>query len=254
MPDKDTAHKEPSTTSSETPMEEKKSRIRPVVIEEVVPETPQETASEPTTTETAIPEAADSNPEPINESENSDSDNDEGDKETDEKPKKHRGSFKLVFIITILTALVVGFVLGGIYVYFTGVKTIDETDSSSTPTPEATSTPTPTPKAEDEEVDVTKYEVSILNGSGKIGEAGKAKDLLEAADFVVENTANADSFDFEETKIEAKKGVSEGAVDLVVEALEDAYTVDSDTDTLKSSAEYDIVVTVGSTAASTEEE
>ncbi|KKS77323.1 MAG: Transcriptional regulator [Candidatus Woesebacteria bacterium GW2011_GWB1_43_14] len=164
------------------------------------------------------------------------------------EPRKKGMNFKLVFMITILTALVVGFILGGVYVYFTGVRLASEPEKTPSPTPESTVVPTPTPEAK-EEVDLTKYEVSILNGSGKIGEAGKAQDLLEAVDLVIKYTGNAASFNFEKTKIEAKKGVPTSVTDLAVSALKDTYDVDSKIGTLASTKEYDIVVTVGSSSA-----
>jgi len=66
---------------------------------------------------------------------------------------------------------------------------------------------------------------------------------------VIKYTGNAASFNFEKTKIEAKKGVPTSVTDLAVSALKDTYDVDSKIGTLASTKEYDIVVTVGSSSA-----
>jgi hypothetical protein len=203
-----------------------KSRIRPV-IEEVAPPESQSPPMASNSTSSEPP----SSPLP--------------------PPQEHgkRVSFKVIFIVTILTALVVGFVLGGIYVYFTGVKSVEKSGEAPVPTVRATATPTPTPEVKEEELDLSKYEISVLNGSGKIGEAGRAQDLLEAEDFVVVSTGNAASFDFEMTEIKAKKSVPEGAVALISDTLKEAYEVDSDLETLESGNKYDVVVTIGSSSS-----
>ena len=164
--------------------------------------------------------------------------------------KKSRISFKLIFAITILTALVVGFILGGVYVYFTGVKSIDNPKPTPSAIPVVTASPTPVPSPTAEAVDVTKYEISILNGSGKIGEAGKVETLLEAVDFVVKYTGNAASFNVKQTQIEAKKSVPEGIITLIQNTIGSTYELEKEVLELKAGAQYDVVITVGSTSAS----
>jgi hypothetical protein len=163
-------------------------------------------------------------------------------------------SFKVLFLLTVLTALVVGFVAGGVYVYWSGLKGEYSEDETSLEVGEEVSevggveAPGATLEPEPEVVDPSLWEVSILNGSGKIGEASKVEKLLVEVDFVVGNTGNASSFDFEETKVSAKGEVPQGVLDELVEVLGGVYEVEMGEE-LKSSSKWDIVVTVGSEVA-----
>ena len=229
-------------------MEEEKRRIKPVVVESggeaiVSPDLPAEKNKEkeeekPATTETESP----AKEQPALES----------DVKVVEAPKveapEEKKSQSLTFIlVTVLVALFVVLLSGGVYVYVTGTQsqTLGETPlPTSTPpvaqeSPEASASPTAVPKA-----DLAKYTVNILNGSGKIGEAGKVKTLIEKEGFKVGNTGNAASFDFEETVIQAKTDVPEAVVNQLTEAIT-GYVTSVGT-ALKESSTYDIVITVGS--------
>jgi len=234
-------------------MSEDKKRIRPVV-EEVGSE-PSKEEAKPAPFEAATTPMPEENTSsatelstPIEEpKEASVAETNPADSSSDGPKVKKKTNFKLILIITILTALVVGFVAGGVYVYFTGVKQAQDqpqVEATSTPEPTVTPTPSPTPEAMEEDVDLSVYELSILNGSGKIGEAGKARDVVEGAGFTVSKTGNAASFDFDSTIIEHKADVPKSVVSKLKTALEASYTVEVG-DELTDSSEYDIVITVG---------
>jgi hypothetical protein len=171
-------------------------------------------------------------------------------------PKKEGGpSFVTLAIITIGVAIIVAIVIGAVYVYVSGLNKIKDQPSPTpaetplvveTPTPQATSSaiPVATASAMPKE-DLSEFKISVLNGSGKAGEASKAKSLLEDAGFKVGNTGNADSFDVTSTTIQAKTGVAASVVAAAKAALSDTYTVTIG-EALSSSSPYDLVITVGS--------
>lgn len=163
--------------------------------------------------------------------------------------KADRMNMKLLFGITIVTALVVGFISGGVYVYVTGVRP-DSTVSAPTPTssPVASTTPvataTATPVAVNPDV-LAAFKVSVLNGSGQIGGAGKVKSLMENAGFKVGSTGNAASFNYTDTMIQTTDKVSAEVVAVLKKALSKDYSVEVGK-ALASDSKWDIVVTVGS--------
>lgn len=144
--------------------------------------------------------------------------------------------------ILIPGVLLLGALLGGIYFYQKGVKITDQT---MTPTPSGTEI-SPVPSASPEAtVDLTKYTVNILNGSGISGEAGKVKTLLEDAGFNVGNTGNASTYDFKETIVKAKKDVDQAYLVKLVETLSKNYKV-ATTEELPDSSKDEVQITVGS--------
>jgi len=163
-------------------------------------------------------------------------------------PPSGKTNYKLILLVTVISALVVGFVAGGVYVYFSGLSQIEETAPQPTQAPEAAS-PTPTSQASPspipgEEIDVTSYKVSVLNGSGQIGAAGSAGSLLEDQGFEVANIGNANRYDYEATVVQVKETVPEQVIQMVEDALSDTYSVELG-DELPSTSGYDIIVTVG---------
>jgi len=202
--------------------QKRKKRIRPV-IEEVVTSNKNEEASikEPT-------------PEPLQQ----------------QYPEKT--NLKLIFFLTVITALIVGFVSGGVYVYFSGISAVPDSEkSTSTPPPTIIPEPSATPKQtpESEEIDLSQYKISVLNGSGKIGEASNAGSLLEENGFKVEDIGNASRYDFEDTVLQTKKQIPQSVVVLLEKALSSIYVVEIDSENLPESSEFDFVITVGSKLA-----
>lgn len=203
------------------------------------PETTEAPAEETTTTE-VVEEVSDTEAQSSNEPAKEEKTQTEG---------KGMG-FKTILFITLISALVAAFVSGGVYVYLSGVNSLDlgskeetqeEVQESTAPSP----TPSPTPEPE-EEVDLSEFSVQVLNGSGQIGAAGKGSDSVESVGLTVDDTGNADNYDYEETVVQVKSTVPSSVVDKVIQALEDdGYSVEEG-DELKSSDEFDMIVIVGS--------
>ncbi len=157
-----------------------------------------------------------------------------------------RSAFLKIFLVTFLATLLAFVVAGGIYVYFTGTKTIEDGKivDVQTPAPEATVEPTPTPTP-NSNVDVSSYKLSVLNGSGGIGIANAGKVVIEKAGFKVATVGNADNFEFTDTLIEVKPSISADVVAKLKQALSEKYSVKVG-DMLDAASTYDIVVTIGS--------
>jgi len=227
--------------------EKKASHRRKPVVEEVTPEPVQVEQPVPVVEQAAPGPKTILDPTPEEQEEKAKLAISELDSAQKELKKGRRSiSFKIVFILTVLIALVVGFIAGGVYVYSGGTNplagVIAPTPSPSpSPTPEPTPAPTPTP----EPVDVSEFTISVLNGSGKIGEAGTVENLLEGAGFTVGNTGNASRYDYTDTVIQAMDDVPDSVIDQLEEALSDDYSIEIG-DNLPSSSTFDIVVTVGS--------
>lgn len=224
------------------PAKKKKKRIRPV-IEEVVTQTPESTGDIPTEVPAeSTPEdnvnTPEQTPEPVQE---------QATDQASEPTKSKKTNFKMIFVITVISALVAAFVSGGVYVYLNGLNELGEraenqenTDASPIASPTAAPTATPEP----EEIDISKLSLSVLNGSGAIGAAGKAQDILESGGFSVEHTGNAANYSFKNTTIQVKSNVEAGVVSKLKTLLSESYKPEVG-DTLPDSSKYDIVVTVG---------
>ncbi|MFC1625671.1 LytR C-terminal domain-containing protein [Patescibacteria group bacterium] len=164
--------------------------------------------------------------------------------DTLDKPKKTSSGINPFFIIGP-GVLLLGALLGGIVVYQKGINKIS---FNATPTPVATYIPEAIPTATAEaKVDLTKYSIKILNGSGKSGEAGKVQTILEDDGFKVSDVANASSYDYTSTEIQAKSDVDENFITKLTETLSEKYTLEEKTSTLSATSKDDIIVTVGST-------
>lgn len=213
--------------------EVEKKRIKPV-IEEVIEDTPKEEvvkAADKTPDVLPVETAA---PEPR--------------LDVKEKPKKEdrKMNIKLVIIIMFLSAIVAAVVSGGVYVYLSGIKPIEEVEKEEVvePTVSPSSTPEPT-KAPEAEVDLSEFSVQVLNGNGVTGSAGKLEKVLTEAGFSVKNTANAQSSNYVKTTIQSKAAVSASVIAKVRATLTEAeYEVEVG-DALPASGSYDIVVVTG---------
>lgn len=141
----------------------------------------------------------------------------------------------------IIGAVVILAVLGGGgYYYYQNMQNKTAVEEKAVTVTEAP-TPTPTP----EEVDKAEFTIKILNGSGIAGEAGRAQKLLEDAEFTVDSTGNAKTYDYEETVIQAGADVSDAWIDALTEELENAYTVKASVEDLDEGADTDVVVIIG---------
>lgn len=152
--------------------------------------------------------------------------------------------FNPLLLIFIPGILLLGALLGGIYYYQKVVKTPEETP---TPVPsfEPTVLPSATPSGK---LDLTKYPVTIQNGSGIPGTAGSVKDLLTKAGFKVSGTGNADNYDYTDTIIKAGSSVPQEFVARLTSILSANYKVGSP-QTLSGTSSDTVIVVVGSLKA-----
>lgn len=156
-----------------------------------------------------------------------------------------RGAFLKIFLVTFLATLLAFLLAGGIYVYFTGVKTPNGT-STVAPTPLPSQVPEVTPMASPSAaVDLSTFKVNVLNGNGGIGTATAAKNIIEKVGFKVSSVGNADNFNYTDTIIRVKSGVSADVVASLKSALASNYSV-SIGDPLTADSSFDITVIVGS--------
>lgn len=165
---------------------------------------------------------------------------------TKENVKSGGPEFKVVLLI-ILILLLVGAVVGGVLYYRKGVTNLPaQPVVQETPKPteaQLSVTPTQTPNA----TDLKTLSLNILNGSGKVGEASKAKDLLLKAGFSSDKvkTGNADNYNYKETVVSLKKDLDNSVFTAISDSLKDSYVVKKGDD-LENSSSYDITITVGS--------
>lgn len=152
-------------------------------------------------------------------------------------------------VIIIPGIFLLGALLGGIYFYQASVTTQKGTVPSPSPTTTVTVINQPTPAASSSAtIDLTKYPINIMNGSGIVGEAGKVKTLVETAGFTVSKTGNAASYDFTKTVIKAKADVPAEFLAKLTDTLSKSYVLDANGVLAISSPDI-IQVIVGSTKA-----
>lgn len=171
--------------------------------------------------------------------------------DTEEEPKKKSFSISFWLVFVFVAFLVFSAIFaGGVFVYLRGSSGIfddkldvvsDVSSNSSTNLPEPTVKPTAIPIPKDKLADL---KISVLNGSGKVGEASKVKDLLEGKGFLVSKTGNADSYDFTDTLVQTRNN-SHGAYEDIRLALGDSYLIKLG-DALSPKGIYDVVIIVGS--------
>ncbi len=133
-------------------------------------------------------------------------------------------------------------------------STPEPTQVEDTPTPEETTTPqetdTPTPKPTQNPVDSatgldrSTLTVEIQNGSGTVGVASKASDILKNLGYHVTAIGNADNFDYDNTTIMVRDTKSD-FLSLLQKDLSGSYTVGSTSAALSASSSADALVIVG---------
>lgn len=155
--------------------------------------------------------------------------------------KNNNGTNPLIIIIPGIFLL--GALLGGIVFYQRGISGNGE----PTPTPDYSNTITPSPtQTPSASLDLTKYPIKVMNGSGISGQAGVVKDLLVTAGFKVSGTGNAASYDFTKTVIKAKADVPAAFLTQLSEVLSKNYVLDTN-QSLATSSANEVEVIVGST-------
>ncbi len=188
------------------------------VIEEVTPEEPK---SEPPTESVSTEDPLADFKEKMSEEESLPSD----------EPTEKNFMWPILFVFVIAILL-----LGGIFV-FKNTKTQKVNVVTLSPTPTLTPAPTKT-------VDLSKYPIKILNGSGVDGEASRQKTNLEAQGFKVTLIDNASNSNYTQTIIQAKKEVDKDFIAKLKSVLENSFTV-GDADSLSDSASTPVVVILG---------
>jgi hypothetical protein len=167
---------------------------------------------------------------------------------------KRAATFGLVALLVLLL------VLGLVFFITRNNSSSDETSISlpptsepvvteeQSPTPEESGTltpskaPTKAPTGSSAKSDIS---VSVLNGSGESGVAGKASDALKSAGYSVASTGNADNFDYTGVTIQVKAS-QKSILSSLKSDMEDAgYTVSSATSDLSEGQSYDALVIVG---------
>lgn len=162
---------------------------------------------------------------------------------TKELEKGGRSFFKTLLIILVFL-LIGGAIVGGFFYYQRGVskKASEPEKPTKTAPTEISKAPTPTP----EEVDISKFSISVLNGSGVAGEAAKVASLLKQAGFSEPKTGNAQSYDYTTTIVSLKQDVPNTVFEKLKEVLSDSYSVEKSETPLRDDSTYDITIIVGS--------
>lgn len=173
-------------------------------------------------------------------------------KKEEKKPELHpektkdKRSLWYVFWIMIPVAFIVGVLAGGVFYY---LNSVNKTSPTPTSTPsQATTTPTPSasPSAQ---VDLTKYQIKVLNGSGIAGEASKAQTILTNAGFKISVTGNAATYDYTDTIIQAGANVESAFISQVKITLSKTYSVADKIQPIPAGETSDVIVIVGSSKA-----
>lgn len=103
-------------------------------------------------------------------------------------------------------------------------------------------TPTPTLV----QIELSKYSVHVLNGSGVAGQAGYVKDILQKNGFKKIDIGNASNYAFKDTSIGIKEVLAEILYPHIIEILENEYTVSLNEQRIADDSNYDLIIIVGS--------
>lgn len=178
-----------------------------------------------------------------------------------------RSKFLIFFIVSVF--IIVG--LFGVW-QFLGLKSQKEETPTAiptptefqlptemeSPTPEATGAakptttllPTSTPKPTVDPVDKTTgldrstLTIEVQNGSGVVGAAKKAADVLKELGYVISSTGNADNYEYNNVTIQVKNTMSKYLA-LLKKDLESNYTVGTASAELTATSSADALVVVG---------
>lgn len=149
-------------------------------------------------------------------------------------PPQKNFMWPILFVVFLALASLIG-----IFVYKQGMNKRTQVNVVTlSPTP--TVIPQPTIA-----VDLTKYEISILNGSEVDGEAGRQKANLEGEGFTVSSVGNADNSDYTQTIIQAKESVDQAYLNKLKSVLEESFVV-GEIEELSQDADSSVIVILGS--------
>ena len=151
----------------------------------------------------------------------------------DTPSKNYMWPILFIFIIAMV-------LLAGVFAYKQGIFKKGEVNVVTlTPTPAITIEPTKTIK-----VDLTKYEIEILNGSEVDGEASRQKTDLEKEGFTISSIGNADISDYTDTIIKAKAEVDKNFIAKLKSVLNNTFTV-GETESLSEDSSVPVVIILG---------
>lgn len=159
------------------------------------------------------------------------------------------GSTKLkkVFQVVLIAILVVVLAVGAYFLYS---KLTSPSEPKAT-IPAAQTPPVEPPALPTDEapavIDLSKYPIKVLNGSGKSGVASKLKDTLTEEGFTVSGTGNADNSDYELTEIRTLPDVPEELVTKLTTLLGKTYELASKSAALKTGSTDSVEIIIGST-------
>lgn len=178
--------------------------------------------------------------------------------------RRRRSPKKRMIISSIVVVLLL--ILGAIGMQFLAGSTNTPSSVALTPTPTTiafpTDTPTPsasptaalsptvTPKQKQSSLDAktnldkAKMTITVQNGSGVVGAANKAAQLLKTAGYVVTGTQNADVFTYEDITISIKPAKA-AYLPLLKEDLSSEYAIAASNTTLDASSSADALVIIG---------
>lgn len=182
-------------------------------------------------------------------------DQDESKVDANEKKSSsdHRRVMVLLGILLLLAGITGGLLYAKGYLKLGNGKTEDQPQASLAPAPE-TITPTASSAASLIPISLAEYSVSILNGSGKAGEAGVVEKLLLAEGFSEIETSNAENFDYTQTVVQLREDIPSEVYDELERALNSEYVMELQKERLIADSKYDVILILGSLEPKTEEE
>lgn len=160
----------------------------------------------------------------------------------DEK-KKHPKNFIVLFLVFMVGTFIGA---GLIFVYLTKFsKTKSFVANKQSQSAEVNISPIPTQEVIETPVDLEKYSIEVLNGSGTSGLAGKLKTNLETEGFNVLSSGNATNSSFIETIIRSKANVDKSFIEKLKSVLAKSFVV-TETPDLTDTEKADVIVIIGS--------
>lgn len=156
-----------------------------------------------------------------------------------EKPKK-----PFLIILIVLAAFLLGGLSGGFIVNKKGNIFSGKIPWKKEAVVENQEQVLPSPAPTEEPVDLTKYTIGVLNGSGTKGAAKELKDSLSEEGFNVSSSGNATSSSFTKSVIRAKKEVDLRYLVKLKDFLSKSYSL-AEIQDLEDSGKTDVVVIIG---------
>lgn len=157
--------------------------------------------------------------------------------------KKRPKNFIMLFLVFVIGTFIGA---GLIFVYLTRFsKTKSNVPNEQDSSAEVSVSPIPTQETTKAPVDLKKYSIEVLNGSGTSGLAGNLKTTLETEGFNVLSSGNATNSSFIETVIRSKTNVDQSFVEKLKSILDKSFVV-TETPDLLDTEKSDVVIIIGS--------